>query len=174
MWIAKQLDQPVSIVESRGCDQRRTRQRRGRSSSALDLRYSSCSGPATHQAAAGTVPAAWVGAHPRLVAPWWRALAGGLVQSDSAERRYTRRSTGPTSNLVTNGPYRYTRNPGYLSMALIYAGISNRTSSLWSILLLPVASLVIRYGVIEREERYLERVFGEEYLSYKARVQRWI
>jgi protein-S-isoprenylcysteine O-methyltransferase Ste14 len=59
-------------------------------------------------------------------------------------------------------------------MALIYAGISNRTNSLWSILLLPVALLVIRYGVIEREERYLERVFGEEYLSYKARVHRWI
>lgn len=59
-------------------------------------------------------------------------------------------------------------------MALIYAGISSRTNYLWSILLLPVALLVICYGVIEREERYLERVLREEYLSYKARVQRWI
>ena len=59
-------------------------------------------------------------------------------------------------------------------MALIYAEISNRTNSLWSILLLPVALLVIRYGVIEREERYLERVLGEEYSSYKTWVQRWI
>lgn len=59
-------------------------------------------------------------------------------------------------------------------MALIYAGISSRTNYLWSILLLPVALLVICYGVIEREERYLERVLREKYLSYKARVQRWI
>jgi protein-S-isoprenylcysteine O-methyltransferase Ste14 len=45
---------------------------------------------------------------------------------------------------------------------------------LWAIILLPVALLVIQRGVIEREERYLERKFGEEYLSYKARVRRWI
>lgn len=109
----------------------------------------------------------------------WSLLGGGLSLAVWFFRAL--RSAGtpvdprePISNLVTNGPYRYTRNPGYLSMALIYAGISNRTNSLWSILLLPVALLVIRYGVIEREERYLERVFGEEYLSYKARVHRWI
>lgn len=109
----------------------------------------------------------------------WSLLVGGLFLAGWFFRAL--RSAGtpvdprePTSNLVTDGPYRYTRNPGYLSMALIYAGISSRTNSLWSILLLPVALLVIRYGVIEREERYLERVFGEEYLSYKARVRRWI
>jgi protein-S-isoprenylcysteine O-methyltransferase Ste14 len=56
----------------------------------------------------------------------------------------------------------------------MYAGIAALRNALWAIVLLPVALLVIQRGVIEREERYLERKFGEEYLSYKAGVRRWI
>jgi protein-S-isoprenylcysteine O-methyltransferase Ste14 len=56
----------------------------------------------------------------------------------------------------------------------MYAGIAALANALWAIVLLPVALLVIQRGVIEREERYLERKFGEEYLSYKARVRHWI
>jgi protein-S-isoprenylcysteine O-methyltransferase Ste14 len=66
------------------------------------------------------------------------------------------------------------RNPAYLAMTLIYAGIASLANALWATLLLPVALLVIQRGVIEREERYLEGKFGEEYLSYKERVRRWI
>jgi protein-S-isoprenylcysteine O-methyltransferase Ste14 len=80
----------------------------------------------------------------------------------------------PVEHIATQGPFRYTRNPAYLAMTLIYAGIASRANALWAILLLPAAQLVIQRGVIEREERYLERKFGEEYLSYKARVRRWI
>ena len=80
----------------------------------------------------------------------------------------------PVEVLVTDGPYRYSRNPGYLSMAMIYIGVASLANSLPSILLLPLALRVNRRGVIEREERYLERLFGEEYLTYKARVRRWI
>ncbi len=80
----------------------------------------------------------------------------------------------PVAALVTDGPYRYSRNPGYLAMAIIYTGVSSLANSLPSILLLPVALGVIQRGVIEREERYLERLFGEEYLAYRARVRRWI
>jgi protein-S-isoprenylcysteine O-methyltransferase Ste14 len=80
----------------------------------------------------------------------------------------------PVSHVATGGPFRYTRNPGYLSMAMIYAGIAARANALWAILVLPVALLVIQRGVIEREERYLERKFGEEYLRYKTTVRRWI
>jgi len=57
---------------------------------------------------------------------------------------------------------------------MIYTGIASLANALWAILLLPVALLVIQRGVIEREERYLERKFGEEYSSYKTRVRRWI
>ena len=80
----------------------------------------------------------------------------------------------PVSRLVVEGPFRYTRNPSYLSMAMIYAGLVSLANALWAILLLPAALIVIQRGVIEREERYLERKFGEEYLRYKARVRRWI
>ena len=80
----------------------------------------------------------------------------------------------PVSNLATEGPFRYTRNPAYLSMAMIYAGISSLANALSCILLLPAVLLVIQRGVIEREERYLERKFGEEYLRYKDQVRRWV
>lgn len=81
----------------------------------------------------------------------------------------------PVSNLVTGGPFRYTRNPAYLSMAMIYTGISSLVNVLPSTLLLPAVLLVIQRGVIEREERYLERKFGEEDLQNardEARIQR--
>jgi protein-S-isoprenylcysteine O-methyltransferase Ste14 len=57
---------------------------------------------------------------------------------------------------------------------MMYTAIATLANALWAIVLLPVALLVTQRGVIEREERYLERKFGEEYLSYKARVRRWI
>jgi protein-S-isoprenylcysteine O-methyltransferase Ste14 len=81
----------------------------------------------------------------------------------------------PVSRLVVEGPFPYTRNPSYLSMAMIYARLVSLANALWAILLLPAALIVIQRGVIEREERYLERKFGEEeYLRYKARVRRWV
>ena len=80
----------------------------------------------------------------------------------------------PVERIATEGPFRYTRNPAYLAMTLIYAGIASLANALWAILLLPVALLAIQRGVIEREERYLEGKFGEEYLSYKEQVRRWV
>jgi protein-S-isoprenylcysteine O-methyltransferase Ste14 len=80
----------------------------------------------------------------------------------------------PVSSLVQDGPFRYTRNPGYLSLAMIYAGIAVLRNALWAILLLPMVLYVIQREVIEREERYLERTFGEEYLTYKRKVRRWV
>ena len=101
-----------------------------------------------------------------LLGAWFlRTLCGAGTPVDPRE---------PVSALVTGGPYRYSRNPGYLAMATIYAGVSSLANSLPSILLLPVALGVIRRGVIEREERYLEGLFGEEYLAYRARVRRWL
>ena len=109
----------------------------------------------------------------------WPLLGGGVLlvgwfewamrQADTPTNPYK-----PVQRIATEGPFRYTRNPGYLGMTLIYAGISSLVNALWTILLLSVAPLVIRRGVIEREERYLEGKFGAEYLSYKARVRRWI
>lgn len=80
----------------------------------------------------------------------------------------------PTTAIVDDGPYRYTRNPLYVGMTLIYGGISAFANALVPVLLLPAVLRVMRRGVIEREERYLERKFGEEYLRYKTRVPRWL
>lgn len=84
------------------------------------------------------------------------------------------RTSKPTSNLVVEGPYRFTRNPIYLGFTLFYGGITALTNSLPPALLLPFVLITMRRGVIEREEHYLERIFGEEYLRYKARVRRWL
>jgi protein-S-isoprenylcysteine O-methyltransferase Ste14 len=80
----------------------------------------------------------------------------------------------PTTAIVTTGPYRFTRNPAYLGMALTYVGIAVLSSAVWVLVPLPFVLAVIDRGVIAREERYLERKFGEEYLGYKRTVRRWI
>lgn len=82
--------------------------------------------------------------------------------------------TEPATVLVTEGPFKYTRNPLYLSQALFYAGVSILANALWAMLLLPAVLFLINRGVIDREERYLERKFGEQYKQYKERVRRWI
>jgi protein-S-isoprenylcysteine O-methyltransferase Ste14 len=80
----------------------------------------------------------------------------------------------PTTAIVTTGPYRFTRNPAYLGMALTYVGIALLSSAVWVLVPLPFVLAVIDRGVIAREERYLDRKFGEEYVSYRRTVRRWI
>lgn len=76
--------------------------------------------------------------------------------------------------LVTDGSFRYTRNPMYLAIVLFHAGLACLVNALGFALVLPVHVLVMQYRVIKHEERHLERVFGEEYRAYKVRVRRWI
>ena len=109
----------------------------------------------------------------------WPLIFGGLVIGTLGFREMKRAGTNvdprePTTAIVTGGPYRFTRNPLYLSMTLIYGGITTLANALPAALLLPIVLAIMRRGVIEREERYLERKFGDEYLDYKARVRRWI
>lgn len=80
----------------------------------------------------------------------------------------------PVTAIATGGPYRLTRNPMYLGFTLMYLGISALANALLPVLLLPGILQLMRRGVIEREERYLERKFGEEYRQYKESVRRWI
>jgi protein-S-isoprenylcysteine O-methyltransferase Ste14 len=80
----------------------------------------------------------------------------------------------PSEAIVTDGPYRRTRNPAYLGMAVTYAGIAIAANAPWALVPLPFAIAVIDRGVIAREERYLERKFGTPYADYKRRVRRWL
>ena len=80
----------------------------------------------------------------------------------------------PTTTIVTSGPYRFTRNPIYLGMFLGQIGLAIAFDSLWILGTLVLFYLVIRYGVVAREEAYLRRKFGDVYLGYKSRVRRWL
>jgi protein-S-isoprenylcysteine O-methyltransferase Ste14 len=80
----------------------------------------------------------------------------------------------PTRALVTDGMHGWSRNPIYLGMFLIYGGIGIAAQSVWMLILAVPLAITIRYGVIAREEAYLEQRFGEAYLDYKARVRRWL
>jgi protein-S-isoprenylcysteine O-methyltransferase Ste14 len=80
----------------------------------------------------------------------------------------------PTSHIVDTGPFRWTRNPLYLGMDLLFVGISLWLNSLWCAPVFVVLLLVMHYGVILREERYLEGRFDEAYRRYCARVRRYI
>jgi hypothetical protein len=80
----------------------------------------------------------------------------------------------PTTALVVGGIYGQTRNPLYLGTTLVYLGLSVAAGSLWAIGLLVPLLWVINVGVVMREERYLERKFGDAYRAYKVRVRRWI
>ena len=80
----------------------------------------------------------------------------------------------PTTAIVTTGPYRLTRNPAYVGMALVYAGVALMSDALWVLAPLPIVIAIVDRGVIAREERYLERKFGPEYVDYKTRVRRWV
>ncbi len=79
-----------------------------------------------------------------------------------------------TARIVCTGPYRYTRNPDYIGQTLVYTGIAILANSWWPLFLLPFILLVVQHGVVRREERYLERKFGQEYRDYMARVPRWL
>jgi protein-S-isoprenylcysteine O-methyltransferase Ste14 len=109
----------------------------------------------------------------------WPLLSGGVLlavwfRQTMRDADAPIRTDKPVPSLATSGPFRYTRNPGYLSLAMIYAGLAVRSNALWAILPLPAVLLVIQREVIGREECYLERTFGEEYLHYKTSVRRWI
>lgn len=80
----------------------------------------------------------------------------------------------PTTAIVTEGIYRLSRNPMYLSLALLYLGIACWVNSLWILLLLVPVLIIVNQGVIKHEEQYLERKFGNQYLHYKVAVRRWL
>jgi protein-S-isoprenylcysteine O-methyltransferase Ste14 len=80
----------------------------------------------------------------------------------------------PTTAIVRTGPYRFSRNPIYLAFSLFQFGIAIWVNSVWLLATLVGAVALMHDFVIRREEKYLERRFGAQYLDYKASVRRWL
>jgi protein-S-isoprenylcysteine O-methyltransferase Ste14 len=79
----------------------------------------------------------------------------------------------PSTALVTRGIYKRTRNPMYQAFGLFILGVAFAFASDWMFLLLPFGALIIHFGVVRREERYLEAKFGDDYRHLKANVPRY-
>jgi protein-S-isoprenylcysteine O-methyltransferase Ste14 len=80
----------------------------------------------------------------------------------------------PASRLVQTGPYRFTRNPMYVGLTLLYVGLTGLSDSMWPLVFLPFVLIALHQAVIRREERYLSTAFGKEYAAYQRRVRRWL
>jgi protein-S-isoprenylcysteine O-methyltransferase Ste14 len=117
-----------------------------------------------------TDPVSWMSA--------WMILVG-LALAGAGIRNFYRAGTPvptnePTRVLVTSGIHGWTRNPIYLGLFLVYGGIGIAARSPWTLILTLPLAITIRYGVVAREERYLETKFGATYRAYKASVRRWL
>lgn len=116
------------------------------------------------------LPAGWVGA---------MVFVGALALFVWAIMTMTRAGSNvptnrPTTTIVETGPYRLSRNPIYLGMVLGLIGLAIALDNLWPLLVLAPFALVIHYGVVVREEAYLDRKFGDVYRGYRSRVRRWL
>jgi protein-S-isoprenylcysteine O-methyltransferase Ste14 len=116
------------------------------------------------------VPARWMGA---LIFALALALVAWAIATMTRAGSNVPTSL-PTTTIVDAGPYRFTRNPIYLGMVLGLIGLAIAFNSLWLLLTLAPFAVVIRYGVVAREEAYLERKFGDLYRRYRSRVRRWL
>ncbi len=122
----------------------------------------------------GFFPAWWIG-H----AVGWPLVVVGVLLGEWSKRTMRRAGVDPhpyepTTAIVATGPYAVTRNPMYLSATVAYVGIAFVVNTVWPIVFLPFGIAFLFYGVIAREESYMERVFADEYLKYKARVHRCV
>jgi protein-S-isoprenylcysteine O-methyltransferase Ste14 len=113
----------------------------------------------------------------------WMAGGGliliGVAVVSAGIRNFSRattpfRSNQPVRALVTAGIHGWSRNPIYIGMFLVYAGIGLAARSPWILILVLPLAITLHYGVVAREEAYLERHFGDAYRNYKARVRRWL
>jgi protein-S-isoprenylcysteine O-methyltransferase Ste14 len=80
----------------------------------------------------------------------------------------------PVTALVTGGPFRFSRNPLYLSLIALYLGITLLLEALWPFMMLVPSLLIVHWRIVLREERFLEARFGDAYRAYKTRVRRWL
>lgn len=115
-------------------------------------------------------PAGWVGGAVFVLAVMLLVWAASTITRAGSNVPTNR----PVTTIVESGPYRYTRNPIYLAMMLGLVGLAIAFDTIWLLATLVPFALVIRLGVVAREEAYLERKFGDVYRRYRSRVRRWL
>lgn len=106
-------------------------------------------------------------------------LVGGMAVATWGKRSMERARTPsnpkrPVLALVTDGPFGLSRNPLYVATTGVYLGLAVLLNALWPIVLAPPLLCLVHWGVVLREESYLEEKFGEAYRNYKAQVRRWL
>jgi protein-S-isoprenylcysteine O-methyltransferase Ste14 len=120
---------------------------------------------------------------PEVTLICWTAGGGlilvGVAIMAAGAHNFSRAATPVPSNqpvraLVTTGIHGWSRNPIYVGMLLLYAGVGMAARSPWVLILALPLVIILRYGVVAREETYLEGRFGDAYRDYKARVRRWL
>jgi protein-S-isoprenylcysteine O-methyltransferase Ste14 len=123
---------------------------------------------------------------PLPIARWAIALPSGVLLSVVAVAiarwgRRTMQAAGtninpglPATTVVMSGPFRYSRNPLYIALTLLYLGLTLAVNTWWGIIALVPLLITMHVGVVLREERYLERKFGDEYRDYRSRVRRYV
>lgn len=107
-----------------------------------------------------------------LLIVWLALMLGAFIEFMRARTAIIPNRAATT--VVTSGPYRFTRNPMYVSLAALYLAIAIFYGSWWPVVLLLPVLLIMRYAVIAREERYLGSAFPDEYAAYCSRVRRWL
>jgi protein-S-isoprenylcysteine O-methyltransferase Ste14 len=106
-------------------------------------------------------------------------VLSGLITTSAGRRALMRAGTNvnplqPTTALVTDGIFGRTRNPLYVGILFALCGIALIFDLDWVLLLILPSCLLLHFAVVRREERYLEREFGEVYRRYKERVPRYL
>lgn len=120
----------------------------------------SLAGPATR----------WVGAGLVVLFVLWN----GWTMSVMASRQTAILPGGATTLVLQSGPFRASRNPLYVGLVALDAGLALLAQSFWAVALVPVGVVALTWGAIRPEERYLASKFGAEYDAYRARVRRWL
>jgi len=115
-------------------------------------------------------PSRWIGASLIIAFALWN----GWTLLVMATHRTSILPGGPANLILQAGPFRVSRNPLYLGLIALDAGLATITPSTWALLSMPIGIAALRWGAIAPEERYLAAKFGAEYDAYRARVRRWL
>lgn len=126
----------------------------------------------------------WLAPRPMLPTPAALAVGLSLVVVALGIANWGRRTmraagtninpTQPATTVVTSGPFGFSRNPLYVSLTLLYLGLTMAVNTWWGVVLLVPLLVVLHFGIVLREERYLDRKFGDSYRAYRSRVRRYV